>query len=171
MIVLGFDAPGGKVGAWAIYDSVKKRVLNHAVLLLHEHVSEQDHYAHVAELLDAQRKKHDFTVVALEHPFLYRIAQWIGGVKMWVSLHPDMTWYMLTNSSARKAVFGDAKRPAKLQLMINVDGQLRRLTAKTEILLTMRKWTKEKTLTQHEADALLYAMAAAVKLEELARHA
>jgi Holliday junction resolvasome RuvABC endonuclease subunit len=161
MIVLGVDVPGKRSGGWAIYDSVVDEVIETDEITFHLENSELRTYQLLSERLDRLRKKHNFSIVALEHPFLHIIAQHIGAVKMWVALNPGTSWYMLTASSARKTVFGDAKKITRVTRTGSVVSG-----AKEFVLREMKKrYIEEGELTQHEADAILYAVAAARRLE------
>jgi len=160
VIVLGLDVPGKRSGGWAVYDSERDEVVDTDQIIFLEKDSEKRTYELLAERLSRLRRKHEFTVISLEHPFLYLIAQHIGAVKMWVALNPGVVWHMITASSARKAVFGDARKITRVTRTGSV------VSAVKEFVLEEMKerYSRGEKLTQHEADAVLYAVAAARRL-------
>jgi Holliday junction resolvasome RuvABC endonuclease subunit len=161
MIILGIDVPGKYVGGYGVYDSKKDKMLQSMAIVFSERDTEQAHYRQLGNLvLDMERKYH-IEAVTMEHPFLYRIAQWIGGLKMFLAYNrPEIPWVMVTTSSAQKRVYGHALKETR----VNRNGRTVRAN-KEYVLADMQKRFSQKTLTQHQADALLYAMAGARYLE------
>lgn len=160
MIVLGVDVPGKFYGGYGVYDSTGKKVLGWGKLTFPVADSERMHYVYLWNRLDDLKKRFPFTVVAIEHPFLYLIAQHIGAVKMWVARHSGISWYMVTASSARKAVFGDARKITRTTRTGSI------VPANKEFVLQSMQERVNGLLTQHEADGILYAIAGAVKLSQ-----
>ena len=159
MIVLGVDVPGKRSGGWAVYDSSRDIVLEAGEISFDPDSAERETYRILAAILSSLQKKHKFTVVAIEHPFLYLIAQYIGAIKMWVAQRRGVTWFMVTASSARKAVFGDAKKITRVTRTGSVVSAVKEF-----VLVEMTTRYAPEELTQHEADAILYAVAAARRL-------
>ena len=158
MRVLGVDVPGKHLGGYAVWDTKKQKVLRLGSINWQKIPSEKEQLQHLNLLFHTLFVKYKFEVIAVEHPFLHEIAQWIGSVKMWVAInhrHPGwLHWYMLSTSHARKLVFGDAKRITR----INKNG--REVSIHKEVILERMSRFVGWQLTQHEADALLYAIAA-----------
>lgn len=156
MNVLGIDVPGRSLGGWAVYESGRDRLLRSGQIQLKPHDSERYHFLEIYELMYGLYLSPGYGWVAIEHPFLHLIAQWIGGIKMAIAIkQPDVSWYMITASSARKLVFGNAKRITR----VNENG--REVSAAKEFVLAQMQKYSKRPLTQHEADALLYAIAVA----------
>jgi Holliday junction resolvasome RuvABC endonuclease subunit len=161
MIVLGVDVPGKRSGGWAVYDSKQDMVLRAGTIYWNPENSEREHYKNLGDLLEELQREYKFSIITVEHPFLYLIAQNIGAVKMWAALKPGVSWFQVTASSARKTVFGDAKRITRVTRTGSIVSG-----AKEFVLEEMKKrYSPEGELTQHEADAILYAVAAARRLE------
>lgn len=168
MIALGVDVPGRRLGGWAVYDSLRDRCLGRGTIELGAGESEIEQIQLLQLQLAQLYARYGFDVVAIEHPFLYIIAQWIGVVKGWVAAQPTsrrapglespLRWYMVTASSARKAVYGDAKKITR----VNRNGRV--VSAAKEFVLDSMRRSYEMEFTQHSADALLYAIAATRKL-------
>lgn len=154
VIVLGFDAPGipkhnPAHGAFAIYNMNRDRIIHTEALVLPVTRSERMHYRDIRKLLDALYKRYKFTLVSIEHPFLYKIAQWVGAVKFWASQKRGLTWYMITASSAKKTL------------------QMKHKASKDDVMRRMVKlYPNLHGKTQHEVDAAMYAIAAPLKLWE-----
>ncbi len=150
--VLGVDVPGKYEGGWAVVNIATERVLARGPIRFDEAASEKTHYRRLGVLFDRLTAKYGVVLAGLEHPFLYLIAQRVGAVKMWAARKRDVRWYMLTASSAKKAVLGDGKlgKGAKAEVLAYV-------WARTE--------PPRVRLTQHEADAILYALAVIKKLK------
>ena len=157
--ILALDAPGGKIGGWVVVgtlgvspkDAGKKTctLLDHGVLLLETQDSELSHFTQLHKLLDKLYAKYTFRHIVFEHPFLYRIAQWIGAYKLWVAMHHQVRWYMIGASSARKTVLGAAPK-------------MKAKDAKALVKARVESYFGIQ-LTQHEADAGFYALAFAIK--------
>lgn len=173
MIILSIDAPGTQTGAYAVYDSATRQVLEHATIEFSVSRPEREDLASVGRHLDNLYSKYRPVMIVLEHPFIHIIAQFIGSVKMWACMKAGLRWYMINASQAQKLVFGAALRKKRM--------------TKTGRVVSDSKWKKEqvlhyvrrefhlpKTLTQHEADAIFYAVAVGEKLrrdDALARNA
>lgn len=159
MISLGIDVPGKYTGAYAVYNSAEDRVLIYEPITFDQAQSERNQYRQFGRLLNRLHGTWRFGLVVIEHPFLHIIAQHIGAVKMWVALTPgNVGWYMLTASSARKIVFGDAKkitRTTKTGTVVSA--------AKEFVHAQMLARYGRVKMSQHEADAILYAVAGAIK--------
>jgi len=156
VIILGIDVPGGVIGGFAVYDSRHDRMRRWGNI--HAGKSEQDDYRQLAKIL----RRRGYDVIAIEHPFLYRIAQFIGGVKMWATLH-DVDWYMITTSSAQKVVFGHALRERRQ----TPTG--REVSGNKEYVLDWAReqyGDKDSPIDQHVADAMLYAVGVAGRVSE-----
>lgn len=162
MIVLGIDVPGPWNGGWAVYNSDKDQVLEHGVFAFTAEQGERATMVEMRTTLNELLARHRFTVVAIEHGFLYRILPWIGAIKMWASFHLKVTWFMITASMAEKAVWGSAIRGEKNGKPIK--GKVRKDIIKTRI--QHRYSSAAHPLTQHEADAILYAVGAAKRLQQ-----
>lgn len=163
MIVLGVDVPGKRSGGWAVYDSKEDAVLEAGVISFRPEDSERVAYALLAYKLASLRKTYKFSVISIEHPFLYLIAQHIGAIKMWTANQIGVSWFMVTASSARRAVFGDAKRITRVTRTGSVVSGAKEFVL-GEVTKRYPNPDAGKAYTQHEADAILYAVAAAIRL-------
>jgi Holliday junction resolvasome RuvABC endonuclease subunit len=146
--ILGIDVPGSKLGGYAVYSIEDDSLLESGTIEIGKGSERQD-FMVLNRLLNSLYRQYRFSIVALEHPFLYIIAGWIGAIKLWTVQHRGVVWYQVTSSGARKSVLGAAK--------------LRGKDAKAEVLRVIRARFEffEFEVTQHEADAALYALAAA----------
>lgn len=156
MIVLGVDVPGPWRGGLAIYNVSDDDVELTECILFEPTDSEAECLQWIWERLDQLHEKWEFDLVAIEHPFLHRIQQWIGAVKMWAAVR-CVPWFMINASMAEKAVWGAAIRRNKAG--VKIKGKAR----KDEIMRRIRRryFPGRKNLTQHEVDAVLYAIGAA----------
>ena len=156
MRVLGVDVPGKHVGGYAVLESEGEQLLHYGKIKFEQALGERHTYSLLWDQLAKLQQQYRFTVVGIEHPFLHLIAQHIGAIKMWVARRSGVSWYMLTASSARKAVFGDAKK------ITRINKQGREVNAVKEFVLTeIAKKYDLALCSQHEADAILYAIAVA----------
>jgi len=163
MIILSVDAPGKQTGAYAVYDSGKKSVLEHAVIEFSVSRPEREDLASVARHLDVLYSEYHPAMLVIEHPFLHIIAQFVGAVKMWACRKRGLRWYMINPSQAQKLVFGAALRKKRMTKTGRVvsDSQWK----KDQVLHYVRHEFKlPKTLSQHEADAIFYAVAVGEKI-------
>lgn len=163
MIILSIDAPGKQTGAFAVYDSAKRQVLEHAVIEFSVIRAERADLASVARHLDILYREYHPAMVVVEHPFLHVIAQFVGAVKMWACRKRGLRWYMINPSQAQKLVFGAALRKKRMTKTGRVvsDSQWK----KDQVLHYVRHEFKlPKTLSQHEADAIFYAVAVGEKI-------
>ncbi len=153
--VLGIDVPGKRDGAYAVYDAAQDKLLVWGILSFSDRQAERMQYRQLSRLLDYVLKKYQIKLVVIEHPFLYLIAQWIGGIKMWASRRRNLPWYMLTASQARKLVLGSGALRWKMK-----NGKKINVTKKY-VKRRMARRFHIRSLSQHEADAILYAIAGA----------
>jgi hypothetical protein len=166
MIILGIDVPGKYFGGYAVCEhrtAKDDRFRESMPITFSETKSEMMHYRQLGDLIIAMDRKYKLDGIVMEHPFLYRIAQWIGGIKMFIAWNrPEIPWVMVTTSSAQKLVYGHALREKR----VNKNG--REVSANKEYVLAdmQARYGLGKTFTQHQADALLYAMAGARYLEK-----
>lgn len=141
MRILGIDVPGKYLGGYAVIDEAG-RVLDIGDIDFRRCISEQAEYSKLYRILNRVKHRFHIDVAAIERPFLYLIAQWVGAIKMWLcsDRRSDIVgWFMVGSSQARKSVLGS--------------GTL----SKDDVLRRMRRHA-HRPLTQHQADALLYAL-------------
>lgn len=157
--VLGIDVPGKREGGWGVVNARTSNVLGYGKILFPATLSEHAHYQQLAGLLNRLAATYRITWVALEHPFLYVIAQQVGAVKMWAATS-NVRWYMLTASAAKKTVLGDGRlgkgTAAKAVVLAHVRGRIE----------DGGRAPNPSRFTQHAADGIFYALALAKKLRE-----
>ena len=151
--VLGIDVPGKHDGGWAVYDPINRCMEECGTLSFDPSRSERDDLRYLAETIYRISRKWGIRSVAIEHPFLYLIAQHIGAIKMALALHrkPELRWIMLTVSQAEKLVFGHAFHGTK--------DRKSRKDRKAHIRSLLEQRWEDGPLSLHQADALLYAIA------------
>jgi hypothetical protein len=155
--VIGIDVPGrlstkggkGAYGGWATVSVTTGEILRHGTWVFGPEMSERAVYTEMARRLDFERGLYNHNVVlAIEAPFLHVIAQHVGSLKMYCALR-EITWWMVSSPQARKLVLGSGRTGKGLAKQ-----------NKKEVLVAMQdKIVASITLTQHEADAILYALA------------
>jgi Holliday junction resolvasome RuvABC endonuclease subunit len=149
-MILGIDVPGitktgeGR-GAWAVYDGSNLSVVDYGEIIFPPNRPERVYYKLLRQTLDRVTRKYHVHLIAIEHPFLYKIAVYVGAIKMWIASRRGLRWYMIGSSSARKTGLGSGK--------LEKEQVLRRISRKYRL----------RNLTQHQADAILYAVAASIK--------
>lgn len=154
-MIVGIDVPGivktGEGhGAWALYDASADIVRDYEEIIFKANQPERAHYRELRRHLEGLHRRYpDVKLYVVEHPFLFKIAVYIGAIKMWVASKRGLHWYMIGSSSARKTVFGSGK--------LEKEQVLRRIARKYRL----------RNLTQHQADAILYAVAASIKTGSL----
>ena len=141
-IVLSIDVPGRATGGFVRWDRTLQSV-SIGTLRFKQTESEAEDYRRLLTTISNQKPD----LIIIEHPFLYMIAGPIGGVKAWAAWN-CIPWWMVTASGAKKSVLGNGR------------------ASKKEVLLWAQKtyhqrWHihKPETITQHQADALLYLIA------------
>ena len=151
MTVIGVDVPGKKIGAFAVYNTVINALLDSGDITFGSPHGEATDYQAMWHTLERRRRKYNADLIVIEHPFLHVIAQNVGAVKMWAAM-AAIPYYMITASSARKTVLGSANAPA---------GTEKKDRAKANKLLVIQHMARRfgRSLTQHQADAALYAVA------------
>lgn len=173
VIIFGIDAPGsmrwkaanpGKhLGGFAVYNMSTDKLLKVCQIEFGERGSEKDDLVALRKLLDGSFKEYHPQMIVVEHPFLHVIAQFVGAVKMWVATKRNLNWYMINPSQAQKLVFGKAlhkQRETKTGRMVS-DSKWK----KEQVLNHVRKKFKlAPSLSQHEADAVFYALAVAERI-------
>jgi len=172
VIILALDAPGsmrwkaanpGKhLGGYAVYDMTKDQLLSYGIVEFGLK-SERHDLLGLWKILDDNYKRYHPQMIVVEHPFLHVIAQFVGAVKMWVAKKRKLNWYMINPSQAQKLVFGKAlhkQRETSTGRMVS-DSKWK----KEQVLMHVRKKFKlASSLTQHEADAIFYALAVAERI-------
>lgn len=150
-LILGIDVPGitktgeGR-GAWCVYDPVRDVVLEYGQIIFQPNKPERYYYKRLRQILqDVCRLYPGIELVAIEHPFLFKIAVYIGAIKMWVASRRRMRWYMIGSSSARKTALGSGK------------------LEKEQVRAKIERRYRLKNLTLHVSDSILYAVAASIK--------
>ncbi len=143
-VVLGIDVPGTSLGGYAVVNETGKVLASGLIDFRSKRRSERADYRKFYTLLSRLKRRYHVDVLAIERPFLYIIAQWIGAIKMWTASKYQgdiLGWVVLGSSQARKIVLGSGVVP------------------KEGVLQYAIHWTGDSTLTQHQADAILYAHA------------
>lgn len=113
-MILGIDLPGitktgeGR-GAWAVYDGVSLQVVAYGEIIFPPGLPERVYYKLLRQTLDRVVRQYKVHLICIEHPFLYKIAVYVGAVKMWIASRRGLRWYMIGSSSARKTVLGSGK--------------------------------------------------------------
>ncbi len=160
--VLGLDVPGEFHGGFAILNPRTERFVKWGTVEFLPSSSERMHYRQFGRLLDRWYHDYGIRLVVIEQPFLYRIAQRIGAVKFWVARKRGVRWYMITTASARKLIFGTAK------FLGEKPPTGARAAYKRQVLERMLAFIPDskRDLSQHEADAMLYALAGAKAIRE-----
>lgn len=137
LVVLSIDVPGKHEGGYVVWypNDPEKNGPEHFVfgpiLFSDKHPERHNYLSLIQPCLGFQP-----SVVIMEHPFLYSIAQHIGALKLWVSMTGG-SWWMVGASKAKKLVFDNGR------------------ATKDKV----KAWAEQKAkqpLTQHCADALLY---------------
>lgn len=135
--VLSIDAPGKKEGGYALW-TVKPPSIQVGTILFSPARSEAEDLRTLWDLVAKTRP----SLVIIERPFLFQIAENIGGLKM-ICARLGIHWWQVGPSKSKKLVFGRGR------------------VEKTEVL----QWAKTRpeispeakaALTQHQADAVLY---------------
>jgi len=173
VVIFGLDAPGsmrwkaanpGKhLGGFSVYSMTNDRLLYRCSIEFGARGSEKDDLAALRKLLDFYFKEYKPQMVVVEHPFLHVIAQFVGAVKMWVATKRNLNWYMINPSQAQKLVFGKALRKQRETRTGRVVSDSK--WKKEQVLNYVRKKFKlPASLTQHEADAIFYALAVAERI-------
>jgi len=158
-IIISMDVPGklgsvgNAVGGFVIYQPSADRLIENGIFLFTPEQTEQSCFRAIWDSLEEWRKEYQVIGFVFEHPFIHAIAPWVGALKMWASVR-SVPWYMITSSSARKTVLGSGKTGRGLAK-----------ANKLLVLDAMRIRFQNSTLTQHEADAALYAIAYSLKLQ------
>lgn len=172
VVILGLDAPGsmrwkaanpGKhLGGYSVYNMTTDQLLSSGEIEFGLKGERQD-LVGLRKLLDANFKRFHPQMIVVEHPFLHVIAQFVGAVKMWVASKRNLNWYMINPSQAQKLVFGKAlhkQRETSTGRMVS-DSKWK----KEQVLNHVRKKFKlPASLSQHEADAIFYALAVAERI-------
>jgi Holliday junction resolvasome RuvABC endonuclease subunit len=146
-VVVGVDVPGRREGAWAVLVSDTWAVLDFGPIVFGSKSEKRD-YAELGRLLDGLARRYDVKVLVIEHPFLHIIAQQVGALKMWTARRRGIAWYMITASSATKAVLGSGKL-----------GKGAKEAVFRYVYNSLISSARRSALTQHQADAILYARA------------
>jgi len=169
VIILSLDAPGTRLGAYAVCECEigTKRVPDHVLefrcIEFGVEKSEREELAALAHLLDQLYKTYHPALLVVEHPFLHVIAQFIGSVKMWACRKRGLRWYMINPSQAQKLVFGAALRKKRMTKTGRVVSDSR-WKKEQVVQYVRREFHLPKSLSQHEADAIFYAIAVGEKL-------
>ena len=131
---LALDVPGTKQGGWAALHSSGEITVGD--IQFDSTQSEASDYRGLWELLE----RFDPEVLILEIPFLYRISQTIGVAKAWAATH-HRSWWSVSANVAKKKILnkGNAR--------------------KSEVLLWAQQFLPGISLTQHQADSLMYLAA------------
>lgn len=164
--VLGIDVPAKRGGAWALAEPTGD-VRQWGAIVWRADESEQvflrrlhDMVALVRREVRAHARGDERFWVAVEQPFLYAIAQYVGAVKF-IAAHLNVPCYMITTASARKLVFGTARPlPSTAKAM---EKKHSRLLYKREVAKRLRRRglvpRRPQSPTEHMYDAALYALA------------
>lgn len=149
--VLGFDAPGGRAGAWAVVEMRSRlgpKLNGVGDVLFLETESELEHYRKLSASL-SRAYALGAEVVVIESAFLHRIAPYVGAVKLWAA-ERRLPWVMLTSSAARKLVLGHG----------GTGKAFPRKERQAEVLrYAVGLFDARRISNQHRADAALYALA------------
>jgi Holliday junction resolvasome RuvABC endonuclease subunit len=163
VIILSVDAPGKQTGAFAVYDNAQRCVREYGLIEFSLRRSESKDLALVAQKLDALYREYKPTMLVMEHPFIHIIAQFVGALKMWACRKRMLGCYMINPSQAQKLVFGAALRKNRMTRTGHVVSDS--AWKKTQVMYYVRKkFHLPDTLTQHEADAIFYAVAVGEKM-------
>jgi Holliday junction resolvasome RuvABC endonuclease subunit len=180
VIILALDAPGsmrwsaghtGKshIGAYAVFNMTVEYGLKEYGMIEFGLASERDDLAHLRRLLDRVYKDYKPGIVVVEHPFLHAIAQFVGSVKMWVATKRSLPWYMINPSQAQRLVFGKAlhkKRITKTGRVVS-DSLWKKQQVHDHVVKRFKMNRRQAgVLSQHEADAIFYALAVAERIRE-----
>lgn len=136
MKILSLDVPGGRIGGYATLDS--DFAVSIGSIIFSQEKSLADDFRTLAALIDTIKP----TLVIVERPFLFQIAGYIGAVLGFCS-ERHTPWWQVGPSRAKKLVLGrgNAKKVDVLQWACQTYGTLT---------------NPPGTMTQHQADALLY---------------
>lgn len=163
LMIVSLDAPGTQLGAHAVYNVTTGQLLEFGLIEFNIGRAERQDLASLARMLDQTFKRYHPRLLVCEHPFLHVIAQFVGAVKMWACRKRGLRWYMINPSQAQKLVFGKAlhkKRTTRTGRVVS-DSAWKKLQVMRYI---QKRFHLPKSLTQHEADAIFYAVAVAEKL-------
>ena len=128
---LALDVPGTKQGGWAALHSSGEITVGD--IQFDSTQSEAADYRRLWELLETLSPE----IVILEIPFLYTIAQVTGLVKAWAAIHHRPWWAVSANVAKKKILNkGNARKP--------------------EVLIWAQQQLPGVSLTQHQADSLMY---------------